>query len=156
MKIVEVQTGDRIPAKIEKLIFEDFLFIKKSGQFEFDWRKPDIEKVYKLFDSQTTDILGLLYIEDYPEELRLEIKLLEVQKELVGKNKRIEGIAGCLIAFACAEAFKKGYQGFVSLVPKTLLINHYQNKYGFAKYGRQLAIEGYQANQLIENYLEYE
>lgn len=97
-----------------------------------------------------------MHLKDYPQELRIEIKLLEVRKEMVGRKKTVTGIAGCLIAFACEQAFKKGYRGFVSLVPKTHLIAHYITKYGFSQYGRQLAIEGVKANQLIEQYLEDE
>ena len=38
---------------------------------------------------------------------------------------------GCLIAFACREAFKRGYEGWVFLLPKTYLVQHYPSKYGF-------------------------
>ena len=42
-----------------------------------------------------------------------------------------EWVGGCLIAFACRESFKRGYEGWVFLVPKTNLIEHYHSNYGF-------------------------
>lgn len=42
---------------------------------------------------------------------------------------------------------------FVSLEPKTLLIDHYQAKYGFRQYGRYLGIEGPASQTLINKYL---
>lgn len=90
---------------------------------------------------------------DYPQEFRIHINLLESAKEHIGKHKKIDGIAGCLLAFAAQVAFEKGYHGFTSLVPKTVLIKLYVEKYGFSQYGRQLAIEGRQAIQLIQKYL---
>jgi len=93
---------------------------------------------------------------DYPEEYRIHLNLIEVSSSNIGKSKKIENIAGCLIAFACQLAFMRGYAGFVSLQPKTRLISLYQNKYGFRQYGRLLAVEQSSARLLINNYLDYE
>ena len=93
---------------------------------------------------------------DVGEELRIEVHLIEVSKENRGKNKLIEGVAGCLIAYACNLSFEKGYQGFVSLVPKSVLIHHYVEKYGFKQFGRQLALDYYEAVALINKYLKNE
>lgn len=78
-------------------------------------------------------------ISDFPREKRIHINLLEASKENVGKGKKVKNIAGNLIAYACKIAFKKGYDGFVSLLPKSKLVGHYM-AYGFNKVGRFLAI----------------
>ena len=70
--------------------------------------------------------------------------------------KIYENIAGCLIAWACRLAFIRGYYGFVSLVPKTRLIEHYKNAYGFEQFGRQLAVDTEQSHRLIKQYLKNE
>ncbi|MDP4820440.1 MAG: hypothetical protein NWR67_05510, partial [Saprospiraceae bacterium] len=70
-----------------------------------------------------------------------------------GKKKKIERIAGCLLAFAVQISFEHGYSGFISLVPKTKLIDLYVEKYGFSQYGRQLVIEGKEAIKLVQKYL---
>ena len=67
------------------------------------------------------------------------------------KNKKTGNIAGCLIAFACRESFKKGYGGFVSLMPKTELISYYKN-YGFVEAGTLLAIWEENSKKLITKY----
>ena len=79
--------------------------------------------------------------------------MLECSKDNVGSNKVYNRIIGCLIAFACQMAFRKNYRGFVSLIPKTGLIRHYRQKYGFEVYGRQLAVQTEAAAALIEKYL---
>lgn len=79
--------------------------------------------------------------------------MVELSKAHIGKSKQIDRIAGCLIAFAVQISFEKGYAGFTSLVPKTVLIKLYIQKYGFSKYGSQLAIDGKAAISLIQKYL---
>ena len=61
-----------------------------------------------------------------------------------------------LIAWACRLAFINGYYGFVSLIPKTSLIEYYKNAYSFEQFGRQLAIDTEKAHSLIKKYLENE
>lgn len=53
----------------------------------------------------------------------------------------------------CRIAFRKGYEGFVSLLPKTRLIDLYQEKYGFRQYGRLLALEHEHSKRVIDQYL---
>jgi hypothetical protein len=60
----------------------------------------------------------------------MEIDLLEVGADNVGKNKKIDYIAGCLIAHACRESIKRGHDGFVFLTPKARLVAHYSDHYG--------------------------
>lgn len=90
---------------------------------------------------------------DYKKELRIEIHLLEKSKENKGANKKIENIIGCLIAHACQISFDNGYDGFVSLIPKTEIVNHYIKAYGFRYFGQQLAIEIEASRALIAKYL---
>ena len=99
------------------------------------------------------EILGLLSLKDIKDELRIHINLIEISEKNRGQGKKYDRIAGCLIAYACELSFDKSYDGFVSLVPKTRLINHYCKHYGFEQYGRQLGL-GYEASiNLIKKYL---
>jgi len=139
--------------EIKALTTKDFELIRREKQFSFDW---DLEKAYQLFKlvlKNTNTILGLMSLINYPNELRIEIHLIELAAGNKGKNKKIERIAGCLIAHACKIAFEKGYDGFVSLVPKTKLIKHYQEAYGFQQFGRQLALLDESSKKLIDKYL---
>lgn len=156
MYIYYNKTKEPVEAEIALLTKKELKKVKKSKQFEFDWEQEKDLAIYKLFLSESEKILGLMSVLDVGEELRIEIHLLEVSKENRGKNKIIEGVAGCLIAYACSLSFEKGYQGFVSLVPKSLLIQHYMEKYGFKQFGRQLALDYYEAVALINKYLNNE
>lgn len=152
MKLFNQKKEDWIEVNIELVTDEDFTQIKTSDEFLFDWSKKRSNEVYKMMEISSRKILGLISVTDFPEELRLHINLLESSKANVGKNKNIEGIAGGLIAFVVSEAFRKDYDGFVSLIPKTALIGHYVKLYGFTRLGNALVIEGEQAIKLINKY----
>ena len=49
----------------------------------------------------------------------------------------------------------KGYGGFVSLIPKTQLID-YRSIYGFEQYGRQMAVFYERSQAIIKKYLDDE
>jgi len=152
MQLFNRKKDDWIEAKIEKATQEDFALVKSSDEFFFDWTKERKRMVFKMLEVSKGNILGLISVTDFPEELRLHINLLESSKSNVGKNKIIDGIAGSLIAYVVSKAFEKGYNGFVSLIPKTNLIEFYIKMYGFIRVGNALIIEGEQSIKLIKKY----
>lgn len=154
MKLIDTSSGDLVEAIILEIEPKDFQKVKKGKGFVFDWSVEEKHDVYKIcLKGEETKILGLLSLIDHPAELRIHISLIEVIKEQVGQGKTLDHIAGCLIGFACSIAFRKGYEGFVSLLPKTRLIDLYQEKYGFRQYGRLLALEHEQSKRVIDQYL---
>lgn len=156
MKLKNKKSGKFYKADVKEVEPEDFKWVQKSEQFDFDWRleKEQANEVYKIFlVDQTDQILGLLSFKDIQDELRIHINLIEVSSQNIGKEKIYDRIAGCLLAYACEIAFEKSYDGFISLVPKTKLINHYCEKYGFQQFGRQLGLGYDAAKELIRKYL---
>lgn len=153
MFVVEAKTGKRAKVRITSIKSTE---LRKLKDFEFDWSKEKEYETYKLSLISNGEILGLLSIDKIVDELRIEIRLLEISTKNVGKNKTYDRIAGILIAFACKESFRNGFFGFVSLIPKTRLINHYEEKYGFQQFGRHLAIELEASELLMNRYLTYE
>lgn len=153
MKLLYTKLQEEFEAEIIEISEKDLKKIHKSRQFEFDWRKE--KNVFKIIKSEeeNPETLGLISITNISEELRIHINLVESSNDNKGKNKKVDRIAGCLIAFAVQISFEKGYLGFTSLVPKTELINLYINKYGFSQFGRQLAIAGKAAINLIQKFL---
>lgn len=135
MLVKDVKTGEEFEAIIEPVTSKDFKTIAKdSKRFDkFDWDEFKTKEVYKLRVIHNDTILGLMSITDHtdPGINAIEIGLLEVSAENIGENKGIDHIGGCLIAFACRESIKRGHDGYVFLVPKTGLIEHYAKKYGF-------------------------
>ncbi|GAB5551107.1 MAG: hypothetical protein Sapg2KO_06980 [Saprospiraceae bacterium] len=151
------KTGETLESVIEKVLRSDYKLISKSKQYTFEWLEESKNEVYKIYlKDQNDEILGLMSIVDYPEEYRIHLNLIELSKKNIGQHKEIENIAGCLIAFACKVAFDRDYFGFVSLKPKTKLINLYQQKYGFRAYGRLLVVEQSSSIELINKYLNDE
>jgi hypothetical protein len=122
-------------AVIEAAKYKDYNIIAKdTKRFDkFNWNDFKKTEVYKIRQKNDEIILGLMSITDHsdPATDALEIGLLEVSAENIGTHKLIDRISGCLIAFACREAIKRGHEGYVFLVPKTGLIDHYIAKYGF-------------------------
>ncbi len=53
----------------------------------------------------------------------------------------------------CQLSFERGYEGFVSLVPKTELVKYYKQRYGFEEMGNQMAVYYELSNSIIEKYL---
>ena len=157
MKLLDKEAGKYRTANIEEVSEKDYSNIAKDKGFSFNWNTEKKYEVYKIFLIEKEDIiLGLLSLIDIPHEYRIHLNLLEIRLEHQGKDKQIDLIAGCLIAFAAETALKRGYYGFVSLMPKTKLIDLYQDKYGFRQYGRFLGIEGQASQKLIEKYLDDE
>lgn len=157
MPLKSRQSGQSLASTIEKLGTDDYEWLERSADFLFDWTTEKGNEVYKisLVDEAAT-ILGVMSLTDVPQEFRIHLNLIEVADTQRGKKKTIENVAGCLLAFACRLAFARGYLGFVSLQPKTNLIQHYQSAYGFRQYGRLLGIEQDGAINLVQKYLEDE
>ncbi|MGB3776959.1 MAG: N-acetyltransferase [Tunicatimonas sp.] len=151
MNVVEVETGKRIKASILPLNGGGRKLPKSL--FAFDWTREDLYEVYNLQIVATEELVGLVSAIDFPEEYRIHINLLEVSRENVGSKKQYRNIAGCLLAYCCRLSFERGYDGFVSLIPKTQLVRHYQEKYGFEQFGRQLAVYSTTSEHLIQRYL---
>ncbi|MEM9885258.1 MAG: hypothetical protein AAF849_05140 [Bacteroidota bacterium] len=152
--LIEKETGKTLQSIIEKVANLDYNWIEQSKQFKFDWKREKENEVYKIYlIDEEEEILGLMSLIDHPEEYRIHLNLIEVGAKNRGVDKEIEHVAGCLIGFACKVAFDKDYFGFVSLQPKTRLIDLYQDKYGFRQYGRLLAVEQASSRALIDKYL---
>lgn len=156
MKIRHRKSGELLEAVIELVEDEDWSKIKQQGNFGFKWAKEKNRIVHKIRLALEEEILGLISVEDVPRELRIHVRLIEVNRKDRGRDKRYEGIAGCLFAFTCKASFRKGYEGFVSLYPKTALVEYYKNQYGFRELGNQLYVELQSSEALIQKYLNGE
>jgi|AntRauTorckE5430_2_1112549.scaffolds.fasta_scaffold16580_2 hypothetical protein len=154
MPLKAKKSGDSLKSSIQEVIRSDYTWIKKSSKFKFDWKVESENEVYKIFLVDDEDkILGLMSLVDHPGEYRVHMNLIETSSDHRGVKKSIDNIAGCLLAFGCQVAFNRGYYGFLSLLPKTQLVDFYQEKYGFNQFGRLLAVEGESAKHLINKYL---
>lgn len=153
MEILEIATGIKNTVIIREAESDDIRLLTKK-RFSFTWKTfKNTTTVYKLQIEGGDDILGAMGLIDWPGEKRIEIKLLASSVENIGKEKTYEGIAGCLIAFACRASVQKyGTDACVSLVPKTELIKHYMQKYHMQHAGWQLYLEGKELYKLLKEY----
>lgn len=152
MIITERVSGNPKDVSIELASEEDFKLLTVR-QHAFNWKKYKGAAVYKLQLVGSDDIIGVMLLEFFPDEQRIEIALLAVSAENKGSGKQFEGIAGCLIAYACRMAvLQYGALACVSLTPKTRLKPHYIKKYGMLDAGRQVYLDSKPLINVIKQY----
>ncbi len=160
MKIFHVASGVWLWATIESVAPEDMKRLTPK-RYSFRWNQLTGTDLYKLRLVGDADIKGVMSLVDYPDECRVEIKLLAVARENVilkgekGKKlKEYDHIAGNLIAFAGRIAISRySWRACVSLVPKTVLRAHYIAEYGMEDCGYQLFLESKSLYALINRYI---
>jgi hypothetical protein len=129
--------------------------IAQLKNWQFDWQYENSKNdLYKLtVIEQPDEIQGVISIEI--RKGYIFVSLVENAPFNIGKEGIYEGVAGNLFAFACKLSYEMGYEGFVSFIAKTELIEHYQKKI-LAKLvsGQTMVIESLEALQLIRQYFK--
>jgi hypothetical protein len=145
-------TNTSVETVIEKIKITE---INQLKNWQFDWQ----------YENRQNDIYKLT-VNDFPDEIQgvisIEIRkgyvfvsLIENAPFNIGKHGVYEGVAGNLFAYACKLSYEMGFEGFVSFVAKTELIEHYKKKI-LAKLvsGQTMVIEPLEALQLIRQYFK--
>jgi hypothetical protein len=135
----------------------DFKKISKVD-WSFNWQTEIKDKSRSVFKLTTlnnlTVIHGLISFTDKGDHIFMD--LIESAKFNKGKNKLYRGVAGNLVAYACKTAFEKGYDGVVSFVAKTQLIDHYALTLGAKVFsGNRMFIDTREAYILTTKYFKY-
>ncbi len=150
-------TGEIFDTEVTQLISKDIKQIKKVD-WVFDWHKElkyPATQVYKLTTiNNPTIIQGLICFIDKRDHIFMP--LIESAKFNKGKNKLYKGVAGNLVAYGCKVAFEKGYDGVVSFVAKSQLVEHYQQTLGAKLFGsgNQMFIDTSEALILVRQYFK--
>lgn len=155
--IENVQTGDRFPTEVTLLSISDTTSISKKKGWQFDWKyelKQPEREVYKLTITNNISIIqGLISVEIKSDHIYMH--LVESAPFNKGKGKVYIGVPGNLVAFACRLSFQRGFDGVVSFISKTQLIDHYINTLGAFHFGgRLMIIESKAALKLINKYFK--
>lgn len=157
MYVFDNRLESLVEVEIVKGILKD-MPLKKDG-WNFNWRstikRSQTETFVLRIKSNPTSIQGVLHLKK--QEGMLIMDLVEIAPQNIGKNKRYNYVAGCLIAFACRESFKldSNYKGFLSFESKTRLIDWYiNNYYAQIAIGQKMFIEPSDGEKLIEIYLK--
>lgn len=155
--IENVQTGDVFPTNIILLTAADLKTVTKKNGWQFDWKyelKEPEREVYKLtIPNNITIIQGIISLEIKTDHVYMH--LVESAPFNRGKSKAYAGVPGNLVAFACRLSFQRGFEGNVSFISKTQLIDHYTNTLGAIHVGgRIMIIETQAALRLIDKYFK--
>jgi len=152
MYVINSETRKQHAIEIIPIEKSDYRIIPKS-KFWFDWKQESSFEVYKLVLKENQEILGLVSLNRFGKESRIKIRLLAASKENRGKNKKYDRITGNLLAFAGIESIKAyGAMACISLIPKTALISHYEEKYSMLQAGKSMFLEGMALLALINEY----
>ena len=155
--IENVQTGDVFPTSIILLTTADLRAVTKKIGWQSDWKyelKQPEREVYKLtIPNNLSVIQGLISLEIKTDHIYMH--LVESAPFNKGKSKVYAGVPGNLVALACRLSFQRGFQGNVSFISKTQLIDHYTKSLGAIHVGgRILIIETQAALRLIDKYFK--
>lgn len=150
-------TSDSFLTDVLILEKSDLIHITKTKGWLFNWRDefelPDRD-VYKLtITGNPTVIQGLVSLTERDDHVYMH--LIESAPFNRGQEKVYLGIPGNLVAFACKVSFHRGFDGYVSFVAKTQLIEHYKHTLGATNIGGQLMIINSKAAlKLIDKYFK--
>jgi hypothetical protein len=153
--IENVVTGDNFSTEVLPLAKSDLEHLTKKNGWKFSWKKeyhcPD-RSVFKLtISGEPAAIQGLVSLGI--KAGYMEMYLIENAPSNFGKDKKYSGVAGNLVAYACKRSFDLGFDGVVSFIAKTVLIDHYAKMLGAVSIGGQrMAIWEKQAQKLVDHY----
>lgn len=155
--IENVVTGDSFVTDISVLTRSDLKTVSKKNGWVFNWRnefKEPAKEVYKLtIVNNPTIIQGVISLEIKTDHVYMH--LVESAPFNKGTSKVYSGVPGNLVAFACKLSFQRGYEGNVSFISKTQLIEHYEKTLGAIHFGgRVMIIETTSALKLINRYFK--
>jgi len=150
-------SGDRFDTEVIPISKEDLKLVKKGNGWNFDWKyeidQPE-RQIYKLSIIGNANVIqGLVSFSD--ENDHLFMHLIESAPFNKGKNKIYIGVPGNLVAFLCKTSWDKGYEGFISFISKTRLIEHYERTLGATHIGNhKMVIFPKEAFNLIKKYFK--
>lgn len=155
--IENVVTGDSFTTEVSLLSKAELKLVSKKSNWLFNWQseyKDPKKDIYKLTISGNPNVIqGLICLEIKTDHVYMH--LVESAPFNKGKSKMYAGVPGNLVAFACKVSFQRGYEGNVSFIAKTQLIEHYQKTLGAFHFGgRIMIIETQAALKLIDKYFK--
>ena len=136
--------------KIVKAEKAELLLLK---DWNFDWLKEEKQsQVFKLLtEDGDGNIEGLISLDI--RQGFVFVSLVENAPQNIGRNGIYLGVAGNLFAYACQMSLEKGFDGYVSFVAKTELIEHYKKMLGAEiLFDKNMVIKENAALSLIKKY----
>ena len=150
--IQDRETGEIFETIISKLSLDE---LKTLENWQFNWLKES--RYFPIFKLTTvvepTVIQGLMSIET--QQGFVFMSLIETAPHNFGAQKQYLGVAGNLVAFACKKSFESGFDGYVSFVSKSQLVEHYKKTLNAeVLYGPRMVIKTPAATALVRQYFK--
>jgi hypothetical protein len=123
----------------------------------FDWSISSSAISLKVAYQSGDTVQGLIEFERVPSSMYDFVYLIETAPWNQGKDRFLEDVAGTLFAYVAKDSLSAGFEGFVVFDSKTVLVDHYVNKYG-AKVvaGNRMVFDTAASIRLIREYLGVE
>ena len=153
--IENIRTGDSFPTDVLLADKNDLKGVTKKAGWLFNWKaefkQPDRD-VYKLTIANNLSVIqGLISLTEKDDHVYMH--LIESAPFNKGKDKVYSGVPGNLVAFAAKLSFHRGFEGYISFLAKTTLVDHYVKTLGASHVGGNLMVINTTASlKLIDKY----
>ncbi len=150
MFVVNTFTSEKFECTIDSFQ-SSHVKLLKAGKFQFDW-KNEIRKreVLRLFTNASPNLIqGLISFEEQSDHVFMN--WIELASFNVGRNKVYDRIADLLIGRVAEISFERGYDGFLALIAKSALVDHYEKKFKAQRIGssNRMIISGLHSRKLV-------
>lgn len=157
--VIEVSSGLTFETDATKIDNQFIKEIHKKDGWKFNWKrefKTPHREIFKLTLKENKFVLlGMISLEMKYDHVH--IHLVESSPPNIGKQKKFLGIGGNLFAFACKVSNDCGFEGNISFIAKTNLIQYYSINLGAEYLGTgRMIIKEYSAATLIKKYFPNE
>ena len=146
-------TGEAFETEFSRVTSKEL----KKKDWLFDWHKELKDKsneVYKMTTVENKHIIQGLVSFTIRNEY-VFVNLVENAKFNKGSGKVYVGVGGNLFAFACKKSMELGFDGCISFISKTSLMDYYNKSLGAIKtIGQRMAILEPEAENLINRYFK--
>ncbi|HEV2481548.1 MAG TPA: hypothetical protein VGS79_17880 [Puia sp.] len=155
--IREVSSGKIFETEVLRVSAAEIKKVHKKDGWFFNWKtefRESARNLYKLVLAGNNTIQGLISLEPVPNQLFIEMHLIEAAPHNHPSQKKFAGVAGNLVAFACKMSFDLGFEGYVAFTAKTNLVSHYIDSLGAQViYGQnRMGIFTEAAKNLVDSY----
>ena len=135
------------------------LHMRKYEKWEFDWSDPDLDdcSIYALFVKGTKQTQGLIACREYKNQKQtkgyIEVALAEANPKNVGKDGKYKGVGAHLFSIASRLSLDLGYDGYVTFISKTNLVQHYIDElHAEVLFGSNMQLGTEASKRLVEIY----
>ena len=145
--------------KIEHITSVTASQMQKYEKWNFDWSDPDLNdcSIYALYVEGSKQTQGLIACREYKNKNQtkgyIEVALAEANPKDVGSEGRYKGVGARLFSMASRLSLDLGYDGYVTFISKTDLVQHYiKELHAEVLFGSNMQINPEASKRLVDIY----